>query len=87
MEQDKMSKPKLERATFEFSQDANCVSKNDGCETLTIECESSLGIDNDAGCFYVLKTEGWAIDSAQDLQDLFDRIQKTINETYKGGVK
>lgn len=84
MEQDKISKPKLERATFEFSQDANCVSQNYGCEILTITCESSLSIDEDGGCFYVLKTEGWAIDSAQELQELFDRIQKSITQ-YKGG--
>lgn len=73
-------KPKLDKCIFEFSQDANCVSK-DEIEILTIECESSLGIDNDGNCFYVLKTEGWSIDSVKDLQDLFDRIQKTI----KGG--
>jgi DNA polymerase III gamma/tau subunit len=78
-----MSKPQLDRATFEFSQEANCVSKNDGCETLTIECESSLGIDNDGGCFYVLKTDAWSIDSVQDLQELFDRIQKTITQNKK----
>lgn len=73
-------KPKLERAMFEFSQEANCASDNDGCETLIIECESSLGIDNDGGCLYVLKTEGWALDSVQDLQDLFDRIHKSITD-------
>ena len=72
-------KPKLEKATFEFSQEANCVSK-DELETLTIECESSLGIDADEGCFYILKTEGWSIDSAQELQDLFDRISKTLKK-------
>ena len=72
-------KPKLEKATFEFSQEANCVSK-DELETLTIECESSLGIDTDGGCFYILKTESWAIDSAQELQDLFDRISKIIKQ-------
>jgi len=71
-------KPKLDKATFEFSQEPNCCASNDIHETITIECESSLGIDNDEGCFYVLKTEGWAIESTQDLQDLFDRIQKSI---------
>lgn len=65
---------------FEFSQEANCVSENDGCEILTIECESSLGIDNDGGCFYVLRTNGWAIESVKDLQVLFDRIQKSITQ-------
>ena len=66
----------LERATFEFSQDANCVSDTDGAEFLTIECESSLGIDRDEGCFYVLKTKGWSIDSEEDLKKIFDRISK-----------
>lgn len=72
---------KLEKATFEFSQEANCISSNDNVEILTIECESSLGIDNDNGCFYVLKTEtGWSIDGVEDLQKLFDRINKIVKK-------
>lgn len=75
-----MSKEKviLERATFEFSQEGNCISHPDEAEFLTIECESSLGIDRDGGCFYVLKTEKWSIDSTKDLDKLFDRIKQTI---------
>lgn len=72
-----MSEPvKLERAMFEFSQEGNCV--DGGLESLEIRCDSSLGIDDDGGCFYILKTDQWAIDSADDLQKLFDRIQKSI---------
>lgn len=70
--------PKLESAIFSFSQDGNCVDGD--FELLDIRCESSLGIDNDGGCFYVLKTERWAIDSVDDLQKLFDRINKIINK-------
>ena len=70
----------LERATFEFSQDANCLTSSDEHESLTIECESSLGIDRDEGCFYVLKTEKWSIEDEQDLKKLFDRIQKVIKK-------
>jgi hypothetical protein len=66
-------KPKLEKCSFTFEQYGN-----NEIETLTIECESSLGIDNDEGCFYVLKTEGWSIDNVNELQELFDRIQKVI---------
>jgi hypothetical protein len=66
-------KPKLEKCSFTFEQNGN-----DEIEILTIECESSLGIDNDEGCFYVLKTDGWSIDSVNELQELFDRIQKVI---------
>ena len=71
--------PILESATFNFSQDGNCVDRAD-IETLEIRCESSLGIDRDEGCFYVLKTEAWSIDSVDDLQKLFDRIQKSIQQ-------
>ena len=49
--------PVLQRAVFEFNQEGNCV--DGGFESLEIRCESSLGIDNDEGCFYVLKTEQW----------------------------
>ena len=72
--------PILERATFEFSQESNGLSNPDASEFLTIECESSLGIDRDEGCFYVLKTEQWSIDNEQDLKLLFDRIQKVIKK-------
>ena len=68
----------LERATFEFSQGGNCISHSDEAEFLTIECESSLGIDRDEGCFYVLKTEKWSIDSTKDLDKLFDRIKQVL---------
>lgn len=70
----------LERATFEFSQEANCLSHPDAAEFLTIECESSLGIDRDEDCFYVIKTEKWSIEDEQDLKKLFDRIQKVIKK-------
>jgi hypothetical protein len=74
-----MNKPLLESATFVFSQEGNCNGSTGDLETLTIACESSLGIDRDEGCFYVLKTEtGWSIDGSQDLQELFDRIDKMI---------
>ena len=73
-----IQEPILERATFEFSQEANCLAHPDAAEFLTIECESSLGIDNDKSCFFVLKTEQWSIDNEQDLKKLFDRIEKLI---------
>jgi hypothetical protein len=49
-------------------------------EVLEIRCESSLGIDRDGGCFYILKTDQWAIDSVDDLKELFDRISKVISK-------
>jgi len=71
----------LERATFEFSQGSNCVSEKE-YEFLTVEVESSLGIDREEGenYFYVLKTEQWSIDSEEDLKKIFDRIQRAIKK-------
>lgn len=69
--------PVLENASFTFTQESNCVDGGD-IEELTIRCESSLGIDRDGGCFYVLKTDQWSIGSVEDLQKLFDRINKVI---------
>jgi hypothetical protein len=71
-------KPTLERATFEFSQDANCLSNPDEFEKLIIECEADLGIDRTNECFFVLKTEKWSMDGVEDLKLLFDRIEKVI---------
>ena len=76
-------KPKLEKCSFSFMQDGNTNGSTDEYEELTIECESSLGIDNDEGCFYVLKTNGWSIDNISDIQELLDRINKSI----QGGNK
>ena len=72
------NKPLLEEATFKFSQDGNCVDGGD--EFLEIRCDSSLGIDRDKGCFFILKTEQWSVDSADDLQELFNRIKKIISK-------
>lgn len=68
----------LERATFEFSQDANCLSDKDEYEFLEIEARSSIGIDRDQDCFFILKTQKWSVDSAEDLEKLFDRIRQVV---------
>ena len=66
----------LESAKFEFSQEGNCV--DGGYETLEIRMESSLGIDRDGGAVYVIRTDGWAIEGVEDLQKLFNRINKIL---------
>lgn len=68
----------LEEATFSFSQDGNCLSHQDQAEFLEIKCVSDIGVDRSENCFYILKTEGWSIDSLEELQALFDRIQKSL---------
>jgi hypothetical protein len=70
--------------SFTFSQEGNCVGTTGGYEEITIECESSLGIDYDEGGYYVLKSEtGWSVDGVKDLQELFDRINRVIEKNEK----
>ena len=68
----------LEEASFRFSQDANCLSDRDEYEFLEIEAHSSIGIDRDNDCFFVLKTQKWSVDSIEDLEKLFNRIKKVV---------
>jgi hypothetical protein len=74
----------LEEASFKFSQDANCLSDREEYEFLEIEAVSDLGIDRTEGCFFVLKTEKWSVDSAEDLEKLFDRIRKIVIKKNEG---
>ena len=64
--------------TFNFSQEANCVNENRENENLQIQCQSDLGIDYNGGFFMVLKTEGWSIDSIDELKALVDRIERVL---------
>ena len=76
-----MNKPKLDRCTFEFTQEGNCNGSTREYEDLTIICESSCGIDNDEGCYYVLKSEsGWSIDSVDELQELINRVTLIVKK-------
>ncbi len=68
----------MEQASFKFSQDANCISSHDDYEFLEVEAVSSLGIDRDNDCFFIIKTKKWSVDSAEDLEKLFDRIRQVV---------
>lgn len=74
----------LEEASFKFSQDANCLSDQDDYEFLTIEAQSSLGIDRDEDCFFILKTEKWSVDGIEELEKLFNRIRQVVIKNKDG---
>lgn len=76
----KEEEPILNSATFTFTQESNCISSADEYEELVIECDSSLGIDRDEVCFFILKTEKWSVDDEQDLKKLFNRINNVIKK-------
>jgi hypothetical protein len=70
---------KLDKVTFEFTQDEHCMSNDrSGVESITIECMSDLGISDDGG-FFVLKTEQWAIDETEDIAKLLMKVKQAID--------
>jgi hypothetical protein len=73
------NKPKLDKAVFTFIQESNCVDgKSDEWEELEVKCQSSLGIDYDHDCFFVLKTEQWSIDGKDEFEEMLNRINDAI---------
>jgi hypothetical protein len=74
-----MEKPKIEKASFTFTQEGNTCGSTDEVEELTIDCDSSLGIYNDKGAFFVLHTDtGWSIDDEGDIKFLLDKINQAL---------
>jgi hypothetical protein len=74
----------LETVTFTFTQETNCVDgPSNDIETLTVEAKSSLGIDGDGGAFYVLRTQQWAVDGADEISELIKRCEKAIGAMIK----
>lgn len=71
---------KLEKATFIFSQDANCNADHpDMSEQIQVDFESDLGLDYSDG-FFVLKTEGFSFEDEKEVADLFERCRKILNK-------
>lgn len=76
-------KTQLEKASFSFSQEGNCVGSTGDYENLTVDFESSLGVDHDGDGFFVLRTEGWSIDGVGELEELFNRIKAVLEPKQK----
>jgi len=73
-------KPVLHHITFLFSQEANCVDgSSDDYEEIEIEVKSSLGVDYDNGGFFVLKTKQWAINDINEMTELLQRVQDSLD--------
>ena len=65
-------KSELNRASFHFTQEGNTEGTTNEFEEITIDYE----IIADEGGFFVLRTEGWSVDSVEELEELLDRIKK-----------
>ena len=73
-----MEKPKLVKAKYIFEQEGNC--NVGGYEEIKIQYESDLGVDNTDGGFFVIKTKSWSVNSAEDIDELFKRIESIMKK-------
>ena len=76
--------PDLDCMNIKFIQEGNTNDTTSETESITIDLESSLGIDRDEGFFFVLKTDGWSFDSIEEFSELLKRVEKMVNFKKKG---
>ena len=69
----------LHRASFEFSQDGNTDGTTGDCESLTIDVESCWMHDTEPG-YFVLRTEGWSMDSTDELEAITQKVAQAIKD-------
>ncbi|MBC8416709.1 hypothetical protein H8E06_00070 [bacterium] len=69
-----MKPPSIYHATVSFEQEGNTMGTTETDERITIDLEYQLG--EEEGSFIVLRTAGWSIDSASDLESLINRVKR-----------
>ena len=72
-------KPELSKASFVFTQEGNTEGTTSDIEEITIDYE----VIADEGGFFVLRTQGWSVDSVEELEELFNRIRRIHNTKEK----
>ncbi len=73
---------KLEKAIFEFTQDANCLQSEDEFEQIKITLQSDLGVDW-SDPFITIKTKSWSIDDVSELKELIERCKLILKPNEK----
>jgi len=69
---------KLDKVVYTFSQTANTNGTTGEDEELTITHESVVDCLVEDEGFYVVRTDGWSIDSENELVDLFKAIKRNV---------
>jgi len=69
-------KPELNKVSVSFSQEGNTDGTTGAYESITIDYEV---VDENEGGYFVIRTEGWSVDSVEELEELFNRIRKIHN--------
>ena len=70
-------KPLLDSMSVRLSQDGNTVGTTSEVEIIDIELVTQLPGEKP---FFVIKTQGWSVDSLSELQDSFDKIVDAVRK-------
>ena len=72
----------ISKLSISFMQDGNTLGTTNKCESITLDLEFQLGVED--GPFYVFKTDtGWSIDNVDDIQNLLDIADAALDEIKK----
>jgi hypothetical protein len=59
-----------------FFQEGNCMDGGD--EEIIIEYKADLGLDNEKGGFFVIKTEQWSFNDIEEFEQMLQRIKQIM---------
>ena len=80
----------INRISVHLGQEGNTLGTTPETETLDIICETAL--TSEEGCFVVLKTKGWSIDSGDEIKTLKKQLEdqiindRKIKDNYKKAI-
>jgi len=72
-------KPQFDSAKISFSQDGNTIGSTSTYETLEVRLETQLPGEEP---FFVIKTEGWSVNSLEELDEFLRQITDQFKEHY-----
>lgn len=78
---DDSTKPELYSVQATFTQEGSCI--DGGHEEIIIQLRGDLGLDYLDDGFFTIKTKSWSVDSVQELEKLFNRLKKTMQDNGK----
>ena len=68
------------QASVRFSQEGNTMGTTTAKGTHEyIDVEMEFQLDEQDGPFYVIRTEGWSVDEAEDFAALINQAKKVLN--------
>lgn len=76
----------IAKASFTFTQDGNTMGTTDDHETLVVDLEyQTLDPGKGDECFAVIRTDGWSVESGDEIALTVDACKKHTGELSREG--